>query len=158
MFVRTRRLRKNALLRDMVKNTDINVSQDLIYPLFIAEGENIKEEIAFMPGQYRYSLDNLEEELRDLLSLGIRAILLFGIPLEKDELGSGAYAKDGIVQKTIRFIKDKFEDKFLIITDVCMCEYTSHGHCGVLHDCDVENDKSLKLIAKDGTKSCRSWS
>lgn len=148
MFVRTRRLRKNALLRDMVKNTDINVSQDLIYPLFIAEGENIKEEIAFMPGQYRYSLDNLEEELRDLLSLGIRAILLFGIPLEKDELGSGAYAKDGIVQKTIRFIKDKFEDKFLIITDVCMCEYTSHGHCGVLHDCDVENDKSLKLIAR----------
>lgn len=148
MFVRTRRLRKNALLRDMVKNTDINVSQDLIYPLFIAEGENIKEEIASMPGQYRYSLDNLEEELRDLLSLGIRAILLFGIPLEKDELGSGAYAKDGIVQKTIRFIKDKFEDKFLIITDVCMCEYTSHGHCGVLHDCDVENDKSLKLIAR----------
>lgn len=148
MFVRTRRLRKNALLRDMVKNTNINVSQDLIYPLFIAEGENIKEEIASMPGQYRYSLDNLEEELRDLLSLGIRAILLFGIPLEKDELGSGAYAKDGIVQKTIRFIKDKFEDKFLIITDVCMCEYTSHGHCGVLHNCDVENDKSLKLIAR----------
>jgi len=129
MFVRTRRLRRNVLTREMVKNISIETSS-LIYPLFICEGENIKSEIESMPEQFRYSLDRLNEELDELLKLGINNILLFGIPAHKDEVGSQAYDKEGIV------------------TDVCMCEYTSHGHCGILHHHDVDNDETLKYIAK----------
>ena len=147
MFVRTRRLRRNVLTREMVKNISIETSS-LIYPLFICEGENIKSEIESMPEQFRYSLDRLNEELDELLKLGINNILLFGIPAHKDEVGSQAYDKEGIVQKAIRHIRKNYSDKFLIVTDACMCEYTSHGHCGLLHHHDVDNDETLKYIAK----------
>ncbi|WP_022819773.1 porphobilinogen synthase [Fusobacterium russii] len=147
MFIRTRRLRKNFLLREMVKNINLDISS-FIYPVFVTDGQNIKSEIPSMPGQFRYSLDRLNEELNELLELNIRAILLFGIPEYKDEIGSQAYSKDGIVQRAIRQIKKNYGDKFLIITDVCMCEYTSHGHCGILHNHDVDNDKTLEYLAK----------
>lgn len=147
MFTRTRRLRKNFLLREMVKNINLDISS-FIYPIFVADGQNIKSEIPSMPGQFRYSLDRLNEELDELLELDIRAILLFGIPEHKDEIGSQAYSKDGIVQKAIKQIKKNYKDKFLIITDVCMCEYTSHGHCGILHNYDVDNDETLEYLSK----------
>ena len=131
----------------MVKNIDLDINS-LIYPIFVSDGENIKSEISSMPNQYRYSLDRLNEELEELLNLNIRNILLFGIPEHKDEIGSQGYAEDGIVQRAIKQIKKDYEDKFLIITDVCMCEYTSHGHCGILHGHDVENDITLDYLAK----------
>lgn len=146
MFTRTRRLRSSKTLRDMVRNVNLSIDE-LIYPLFIEEGENIKEEIASMPGQYRFSIDRLGEELKELKELGIKALLLFGIPKEKDPVGSGAYAENGIVQEGIRYIKKNFPE-FLVITDVCMCEYTSHGHCGILDGCDVKNDETLKYLAQ----------
>lgn len=146
MFTRTRRLRSSKALRDMVRNVTINLS-DFIYPLFIEEGENIKEEISSMPGQYRWSIDRVGEELAELKELGITSILLFGIPKHKDPQGSEAYNDKGIVQEAIRYIKKNFPE-FLIVTDVCMCEYTSHGHCGILDGCEVLNDETLKFIAK----------
>lgn len=146
MFTRTRRLRSSKTLRDMVRNVTLSIDE-FIYPLFIEEGENIKEEIPSMPGQYRFSIDRLEDELKELKDLGIKALLLFGIPKEKDPVGSGAYAENGIVQNAIRYIKKNFPE-FLIITDVCMCEYTSHGHCGILDGCDVVNDITLEYLAK----------
>lgn len=146
MFTRTRRLRSSKAMRDMVRNVSIKLS-DFIYPLFIEEGNNIKEEISSMPGQYRWSIDRVGEELTELKELGITSILLFGIPAHKDPVGSGAYADDGIVQEAIRYIKKNFPE-FLIVTDVCMCEYTSHGHCGILDGCEVVNDETLKYIAK----------
>lgn len=148
MFTRTRRLRVNQIIRDMVSNVTINPKDDLIYPLFIVEGENIKEEISSMPNQYRYSIDRLKEELDELLSLNINKILLFGIPAHKDEIGSESFNDNGIVQLAIKFIKKEYKDKFLIISDVCMCEYTSHGHCGILCNNDVDNDKTLEYISK----------
>ena len=146
MFTRTRRLRGSKTLRDMVRNVSFNLDE-LIYPLFIEEGENIKIEIDSMPGQYRFSIDRLDEELQELKDLGIKALLLFGIPKEKDPVGSQAYAENGIVQQAIRHIKKNFPN-FLIITDVCMCEYTSHGHCGILDGCNVQNDETLKYLAQ----------
>lgn len=146
MFTRTRRLRSSKAMRDMVRNVSIKLS-DFIYPLFIEEGNNIKEEISSMPGQYRWSIDRVGEELTELKELGVTSILLFGIPAHKDPVGSGAYADDGIVQEAIRYIKKNFPE-FLIVTDVCMCEYTSHGHCGILAGCEVVNDETLKYIAK----------
>lgn len=146
MFTRTRRLRSSKAMRDMVRNVSIKLS-DFIYPLFIEEGNNIKEEISSMPGQYRWSIDRVGEELTELKELGVTSILLFGIPAHKDPVGSGAYADDGIVQEAIRYIKKNFPE-FLIVTDVCMCEYTSHGHCGIFDGCEVVNDETLKYIAK----------
>ena len=146
MFTRTRRLRSSKAMRDMVRNVSIKLS-DFIYPLFIEEGNNIKEEISSMPGQYRWSIDRVGEELTELKELGVTSILLFGIPAHKDPVGSGAYANDGIVQEAIKYIKKNFPE-FLIVTDVCMCEYTSHGHCGILAGCEVVNDETLKYIAK----------
>jgi porphobilinogen synthase len=119
----------------------------LIYPLFVIEGQNIEEEIPSMEGQYRYSIDRLPYELERLEKVGVGSVMLFGIPDHKDEVGSGAYAADGIVQKALREAKRQFPDLYYI-TDVCMCEYTSHGHCGVLCDHDVDNDKTLELLAK----------
>jgi porphobilinogen synthase len=119
----------------------------LIYPLFVIEGQNIEEEIPSMEGQYRYSIDRLPYELERLEKAGVGSVMLFGIPDHKDEVGSGAYAADGIVQKALREAKRQFPDLYYI-TDVCMCEYTSHGHCGVLCDHDVDNDKTLELLAK----------
>lgn len=147
MFQRTRRLRSSAILREMLQNVHLSL-QDLIYPIFVEEGENKKEEISSMPGQYRYSIDRLPELLEDCHELGIKALLLFGIPNHKDEVGSEAYHSHGIVQKALQFIKENYGDQFLLITDVCMCEYTSHGHCGILHEKEVDNDTTLQFLSK----------
>ena len=120
MFTRTRRLRQNGILREMVRNVTINLDQ-FIYPIFVEEGTNIKEEIPSMPNQYRYSIDMLSEELKELKDLGIKSLLLFGIPKIKDEVGSEAYNDNGIVQEAVRYIKKNFPE-FLIVTDVCMCD------------------------------------
>ena len=146
MFTRTRRLRQNGILREMVRNVTINLDQ-FIYPIFLEEGTNIKEEIPSMPNQYRYSIDMLSGELKELKDLGIKSLLLFGIPKIKDEVGSEAYNDNGIVQEAVRYIKKNFPE-FLIVTDVCMCEYTSHGHCGILNGNDVNNDVTLNYLAK----------
>ena len=146
MTIRPRRLRKSETLRKMVRETRMDKSS-LIYPLFVKEGENIEEEIPSMEGQYRYSIDRLPYELERLQKAGVDKVMFFGIPDVKDEVGIQAYAEDGIVQKAIREAKKQFPDMYLI-TDVCMCEYTSHGHCGVLCGHDVENDKTLELLAK----------
>lgn len=146
MINRPRRLRTSANLRKMVRETRMDKSS-LIYPMFIVEGTNIKEEIPSMMGQYRYSVDRMEEKLEQLSKAGIGGVMLFGIPDHKDELGSGAYAQDGIVQQGFRKAKELFPDLYMI-GDVCMCEYTSHGHCGVLCGHDVDNDKTLELLQK----------
>ena len=130
----------------MVRETRMDKSS-LIYPLFVMEGNGIQEEIPSMEGQYRYSLDRLPYKLEELEKAGVGSIMLFGIPDHKDEIGSGAYAEDGIVQKALREAKSRFPEMYYV-TDVCMCEYTSHGHCGVLCGHDVDNDKTLELLAK----------
>lgn len=146
LFKRTRRTRNNALIRDLI--SDVNLSMnDFIYPLFIEEGNNIKSEIEAMPNQFRYSIDKLKEEIEDIINLGIKGILLFGIPKQKDEKGVSAYSEEGIIQKAVRYIKKNFSN-ILVITDVCMCEYTSHGHCGILHNDNVDNDLTIDYISK----------
>ena len=146
LIQRPRRLRGSETLRKMVRETRIDKSS-LIYPLFVKEGTGIEEEIPSMEGQYRYSVDRMEEKLEQLSKAGIGGVMLFGIPDHKDELGSGAYAQDGIVQQGFRKAKELFPDLYMI-GDVCMCEYTSHGHCGVLCGHDVDNDKTLELLQK----------
>ena len=146
LLARPRRLRGNEKIRAMVRETRLDAAS-LMYPLFVKEGTNIKEEIPSMPGQYRYSPDRLPEKLNELVSSGVSSVMLFGIPEHKDEIGSGAYACDGIVQKALAFAKREVPDLYYV-TDVCMCEYTSHGHCGVLHDHDVDNDPTVELLAK----------
>ncbi len=146
MSIRPRRLRNGELLRKMVRETRMDAST-LIYPMFVKEGEGIVEEIPTMPGQFRYSVDTMGEKLAVLRDAGVSSVMFFGIPDYKDEVGSGAYAEDGIVQKALRQARKDFSDMYLI-TDVCMCEYTSHGHCGVLCGHDVNNDETLKLLAK----------
>ena len=146
LIQRGRRLRMSSGLRSMVRETHLHI-QDLIYPLFLVEGQNIKEEISSIPGQYHFSLDRLEEELEEIGALGIPAVLLFGLPAQKDEVGSEAYATEGIVQRGIRLIKEKHPE-LVVITDVCLCQYTSHGHCGVLEGEHICNDASVELIAK----------
>ncbi len=143
---RPRRLRGNELLRRMVRETRMDKSS-LMYPLFVREGEGIEEEIPSMEGQYRYSVDRLPYELERLTKAGVSSVMLFGIPEKKDEVGSGAYDADGIVQRALRMAKREFPNLYYV-TDVCMCEYTSHGHCGVLKGCEVENDATLQLLAK----------
>ena len=145
-FKRTRRTRNNSLLRDLISNVNLSMD-DFIYPMFVEEGDNIKSEIEAMPNQYRYSIDKLKEEIEDIINLGIKGILLFGIPKQKDEKGSGAYDENGIIQKAVRFIKKNFSN-ILVITDVCMCEYTSHGHCGILNNDIVDNDLTIDYISK----------
>lgn len=146
MIERPRRLRSNPIIRGLVRETRIS-PDTLIYPLFVMEGENIKEEIDSMPGQYRYSIDRLSEELDQVCNSGVKSLLLFGIPAHKDACGSSAWDIDGIVQKAVRYIKENYPALY-IITDVCMCEYTSHGHCGILHGHEVDNDKTLDVLAK----------
>lgn len=143
---RPRRLRSNPIIRGMVRETRVS-ADTLIYPLFIVEGTNIKEEISSMPGQYRYSIDRLGEELDLVTKAGVKSILLFGIPAHKDACGSGAWDAEGIVQKALRYIKANYPLLYCI-TDVCMCEYTSHGHCGILDGHYVNNDKTLEVLAK----------
>ena len=146
LLYRPRRLRSSARLRKMVRETRMDKSS-LIYPMFVTEESNVKEEIPSMKGQYRWSVDRMEERLTELAEAGIGGVMLFGIPEHKDELGSQAYAEDGIVQKAFRKAKSACPDLYMI-GDVCMCEYTSHGHCGVLCGHDVDNDKTLELLAK----------
>ncbi|HUF05212.1 MAG TPA: porphobilinogen synthase [Aridibacter sp.] len=144
--VRLRRLRGSKSLRDLFAETSLSVN-DLVYPLFVTEGENVRDEITSMPGQFRYSVDRLEEELEELEALGINAVLVFGIPDSKDDAGSEAYRTDGIAQRALRRIKD-LRPKIVAISDVCLCEYTSHGHCGLVSGEEILNDQSLDLIAK----------
>lgn len=146
MTVRPRRLRYGETLRRMVRETRMDPSS-LIYPMFVKEGTNIIEEIPTMPGQYRYSVDRMGKKIEELLDAGVSSVMFFGIPDHKDEVGSGAYAEDGIIQKALRKAKEQYPELYRI-TDVCMCEYTSHGHCGVLCGHDVDNDETLKLLAK----------
>ncbi len=146
MYNRTRRLRKSEGIRRLVQETKLSVD-DLIYPLFIEEGESIETEIPSMPGIKRYSLDRISKELDEVVSLNIPAVLLFGIPSEKNDEGTETWNDNGIMQQAIRFIKKKYS-KLYVITDVCFCEYTSHGHCGVIHNNDVDNDATLVNIAK----------
>ena len=143
---RTRRLRTSNYMRDMVRENHVRIDE-LIYPIFVTEGENIKHPVESMSGIYQYSLDRLSEEINRIKEAGIKAILIFGIPDHKDEVGSGAYAEDGIVPKAIRQIKKEYEE-LIIIADVCLCEYTSHGHCGLVKDGVILNDETLPLLAK----------
>lgn len=147
MDIRPRRLRGSEVLRKMVRETRVDKSS-LIYPIFVKEGEGIKEEIPTMPGQYRYSVDALPGALEELLDAGVDKVMFFGIPDHKDEVGSQAYAEDGIVQRALRKAREEFQNQMYLITDVCMCEYTSHGHCGLLQGREVENDSTLELLAK----------
>ena len=143
---RLRRLRKTSALRDMFRET-VLTKNDFIYPLFVAEGANVKREISSMPDVFQLSIDNVLRECEELLNLGINAVLLFGIPDFKDEVGSSGYAADGIIQKATREIKKNFPE-MLVVTDVCLCEYTSHGHCGIVENGYVQNDATLELLAK----------
>ncbi|MBI3920794.1 MAG: porphobilinogen synthase [Armatimonadetes bacterium] len=143
---RMRRLRRTENLRRMVRETTLSVD-DLIYPLFVTQRAEVKEEIASMPGNYRWSVDLLPTEMEAIAALGIPAVLLFGIPETKDEVGSGAYAENGVVQEAVRAIKKAVPD-LVVITDVCLCEYTSHGHCGVIQNGEVRNDPTLELLAR----------
>jgi porphobilinogen synthase len=145
-FNRHRRLRSTENMRALVRETNLHIN-DLIYPLFIIEGENIKNEVKSMPGVYQISLDNLQAEMDEIVSLGIKSILLFGVPNEKDELGQGAYHDHGLVQEATRVVKTHYPD-IIVIADTCLCEYTSHGHCGVLEGEKVLNDPSLQLLAQ----------
>lgn len=143
---RARRLRRTEAIRSLVRETALTVD-DLIYPLFICEGKGIKEEISSMPGIYRFSLDKVIDEVREATELGLKAFILFGIPAHKDEVGSSAYAKEGIIQRAVKTLKDKFP-QVVVITDVCLCEYTSHGHCGIIKGGDVDNDATLEQLAR----------
>jgi porphobilinogen synthase len=143
---RPRRLRESPLLRSMVRETTLR-AVDFVYPLFAVHGRGVREPIGSMPGQYRLSIDELLKECKDAASMGIPAVLLFGLPRDKDPRGTEAYAEDGIIQQAVRAVKDTIPD-LLVITDVCLCEYTSHGHCGVVEDGRVKNDPSLELIAR----------
>jgi porphobilinogen synthase len=143
---RTRRLRTSAALRSMVREEHVRVDE-LIYPVFVTEGENVVNPVESMPGICQYSLDRVLEEVERAVELGIPALLLFGIPDHKDEVGSGAYAEDGIIPKALRKIRSAYPD-LLLIADVCLCEYTSHGHCGLVKDGVILNDETLPLLAK----------
>ena len=144
--LRLRRMRRTETLRALVRETQVEVG-DLVYPLFVVEGSGLKQEIPSMPGIFRLSPDLLPDEVEEIGKLGIPAIILFGIPSEKDEVGSAAYDADGVIQQAIRTIK-KAVPALLVMTDVCLCEYTSHGHCGVVVDGYVDNDQTLSLLAK----------
>ena len=149
MMLRLRRLRRTAALRGLVAETTIR-REGLIYPSFVQYGKDVKEEVASMPGVFRYSVDRLGEIADEVLRAGIGGVMLFGIPEEKDEKGSGAYDENGIVSQAIRFLKNYCKERgreIVIIADICLCEYTSHGHCGVLENGQVDNDKSLPLHA-----------
>ncbi len=143
---RPRRLRKNQSMRRLVRENRLSVD-DLVQPCFVVPGKNIKNEISSLPGQYHFSVDKVAEETSRISKLEIPAIILFGIPENKDAVGSGAYDKDGIVQRAIRAIKKSAPD-LLVITDVCLCEYTDHGHCGIIKNQEVSNDPTLELLAK----------
>jgi porphobilinogen synthase len=145
-FERLRRLRSSAAMRSLVRETQL-LASDFIYPLFVVEGEGIKEEITSMPGVYHYSLDLLEQEIEEVVGLGIQSIMLFGVPNHKDEIGSEAYHDHGIVQEATRKVK-AWAPELVVIADTCLCQYTNHGHCGVVENGEVINDPSLELLVK----------
>jgi len=145
-YHRLRRLRKNEAIRKMVRETSLSIN-DLIYPLFVTEGKDVRNPISSMPGNYQLSIDQLVEEAREVYQLGIPAIILFGIPQKKDAVGSDATSDEGIIQRAVRSVKDAVPELY-VITDVCFCEYTDHGHCGPVKDGDVDNDTTLELLAK----------
>jgi len=145
-FDRSRRLRGNNAVRRLVRETRLS-AEDFVYPLFVVHGSGVRNAIPSMPGQAQLSVDQLPAEARELRELGIPAVLLFGIPASKDEQATGAYAPDGIVQQAVRALKQA-DPALLVITDVCLCEYTSHGHCGIVRDGDVDNDATLPLLAR----------
>jgi len=150
---RPRRLRKNENFRRMIRETRLSVD-DLVYPLFVTGGKNVKKPISAMPGNYQMSVDQIVREVKATKELGIPAILLFGLPAKKDERGSGAYARDGIIQRAVSEIKEKVPD-ILVITDLCLCEYTSHGHCGMIKKGEVENDTTLDILAETAVSQAR---
>ncbi|MEK4175862.1 porphobilinogen synthase [Aeribacillus sp. FSL K6-2848] len=152
-FARHRRLRHTANLRAMVRETRLH-KEDLIYPIFVVEGENQKNPVQSMPGVFQVSLDRLNEEIEEVVKLGIKSVILFGIPHEKDEVGSGAYHDHGIVQRAIAQIKQQHSD-LVVIADTCLCEYTDHGHCGVVENGQIVNDASLKLLAKTAVSQAK---
>ncbi|MCB2181197.1 MAG: porphobilinogen synthase [Desulfobulbaceae bacterium] len=143
---RPRRLRRNVQLRSLIRETRLS-SEQLIYPLFVIHGKGVREEIPSMPGVFRLSVDQLAKEAKEILSLGINHVILFGLPEKKDPAGSGSHAKDGVIQRAIKELKNKAPG-LMVSTDVCLCEYTSHGHCGVLVDKQVDNDATLEILAK----------
>ena len=147
MFNRLRRTRLNPLVRDLVRETRLDLD-NFIYPLFVVEGQGIRNEIASMPGVFQLSIDEILKECCELKSLGIKSILLFGIPSLKDSVGSDALSDDGIIARTLRAIKAEFGSSLLVITDLCFCEYTDHGHCGILGESSVNNDATLEISAK----------
>ncbi len=146
MIIRPRRLRRTREIRDMVRETIVTTA-DLVYPVFVKNGKGIKDPIPSMPGQYHYSVDTLLAEVEEMMSLGMKSILLFGLPETKDAIGSSAFDDDEAVQRSIREIKDKYPD-MVVITDVCLCEYTDHGHCGIIEGGCVHNDSTLEILAK----------
>jgi len=150
---RARRLRKNENFRRLTRETKLSVD-DLVYPLFAVPGKSIKKPITSMPGQFQMSVDYIAKEAQNALHLGIPAVLLFGIPEKKDEMATGAFAKDGIVQQAVKRIKTEVPD-ILVITDVCLCEYTSHGHCGMLEKDCVQNDATLEVLAETALSQAR---
>jgi len=147
MKTRTRRLRSNEILRRMIRETRLSCDA-LIYPLFVRDGKGIEEELPSLPGQIRYSPDTLAKGIDTALSMGLRSFLLFGIPETKDENGSSAYDENGVIQQALRNIKKTFADDVYLITDVCLCEYTSHGHCGLIRDGRIDNDTTLQILSQ----------
>ncbi|MFG6493981.1 porphobilinogen synthase [Fictibacillus sp. UD] len=152
-FQRHRRLRKSASMRSLVRETHLQVS-DFIYPLFFVEGENVKKEVPSMPGVYHLSLDLLEKEVKEIESLGIQSIIVFGVPNEKDDCGSSAYDHNGIVQRAISQIKE-IAPSLTVIADTCLCQFTDHGHCGVIENGEVLNDETLSLLAKTAVSQAK---
>lgn len=150
---RARRLRKNENFRRLIRETKLS-ADDLIYPLFVVSGKNFKKPIQSMPGNFQMSADNIVKEVKKTRELGIPAVLLFGIPEKKDDMATGAFAQDGVVQQAVKRIKNEVPD-ILIITDVCLCEYTSHGHCGVLEKEEVQNDATLEVLAETAVSHAR---
>ena len=153
MTRRPRRLRRSVQIRNLVHEVDVHVS-DLIYPVFVTEGENVKSPIASMPGIYHYSLDQWAIHLKEVYESGVRAVIFFGIPDHKDACGSGAYDPEGIVQRAIRLTKSMYED-MICMADICLCEYTDHGHCGVIHGNEILNDETLELLSKAALSCAR---
>lgn len=153
MIIRPRRLRRSPAIRQMVRETTLSV-KDFIYPIFVRHGQDIKDPIASMPGQYQFSVDRIVEEGEEIWSLGIPSIILFGLPDKKDAVGSRSYAEDGVVQQAISAIKEKLPD-MVVMTDVCLCEYTDHGHCGVIKEGQVDNDATLELLARQAVSHAK---
>ncbi|MEH6891644.1 porphobilinogen synthase [Bacillus sp. JJ864] len=152
-FNRHRRLRQSANMRALVRETHLH-TEDFIYPIFVLEGENKRNEVPSMPGVYQISLDHLQAEMQEVVDLGIRSVIVFGLPAEKDEVGSSAYCEHGIVQRAISQIKEQFPE-LVVVADTCLCQYTSHGHCGVIEDGTIVNDASLELLAKTAVSQAK---